>query len=83
MRSVYFKNISNDLSAAYCTIAAYNTGPGNLAKAITGGKKLTPAIKEINSLTPSELYKKLIKNLPYKESRVYLSTVTDRVKIYQ
>ena len=83
LRSVYFKNISNDLSAAYCTIAAYNTGPGNLAKAITGGKKLTPAIKEINSLTPSELYKKLIKNLPYKESRVYLSTVTDRVKIYQ
>jgi len=83
MRSVYFKNISNDLSAAYCTIAAYNTGPGNLAKAITGGEKLTPAIKEINSLTPSELYKKLIKNLPYKESRVYLSTVTDRVKIYQ
>ena len=83
MRSVYFKNISNDLSAAYCTIAAYNTGPGNLAKAITGGKKLTPAIKEINSLTPTELYKKLIQNLPYKESRVYLSTVTDRVKIYQ
>jgi membrane-bound lytic murein transglycosylase C len=83
MRSVYFKNIKNDQSAYYCTIAAYNTGPGNLAKAITGEKKLTPAINQINLLSPEKLYSKLINNLPYKESRNYLKTVNSRIKIYQ
>ena len=83
IRSVYFKNINNDLSAYYCTIAAYNTGPGNLARAITGEKKLTPAINQINQLSPKSLYRKLINNLPYKESRKYLKTVNNRIKIYQ
>ena len=80
IRSVYFKDIKNDLSATYCMIAAYNTGPGNLAKAFTGNKKLSPAIREINALSPNEVYLKLVNDLTHKESRSYLKKVTSRIK---
>lgn len=83
IRSVYFKDIKNDLSATYCMIAAYNTGPGNLAKAFTGNKKLSPAIREINALSPNEVYLKLVNDLTHKESRSYLKKVTSRIEYYK
>ena len=83
IRSVYFREIKNDISAYYCTIAAYNTGPGNVAKALTGEKKLKPAINQINKLPPDQLYRKLVNNLPYKESRKYLKTVDGRIEMYK
>ena len=83
VRHVYFKNVSNDKSAYYCTIAAYNTGAGNVARSFTGKTKLKPAIKAVNSKSPDGVYKHLKQKLPHKETRDYLVRVTDRISYYE
>ncbi|MDP8238449.1 MAG: murein transglycosylase domain-containing protein [Candidatus Hatepunaea meridiana] len=82
MRVSEFKNIKNSQNALYCMICAYNTGPGNVAKAITGERKLGPAVKIINTMTPDELYAKLVKDLPYEETRDYIKRIVDRAPNY-
>jgi membrane-bound lytic murein transglycosylase C len=79
----YFKGIKNPTSRLYCTIAAYNTGAGNVAKAFVGKRKLTPAIREINRMTPQQVYNKLIADLPYEETQNYLKRVTRRMPKYE
>jgi membrane-bound lytic murein transglycosylase C len=75
LRDRYFNKILDPLSKKYCMIAAYNTGPGNVAKTFTGSVRLQPAIDEINRLTPEQVKQKLINNLPYEETRLYLQKV--------
>ena len=83
LRHVYFKGVSNDESAYYCTIASYNTGAGNVARSFTGKTKLKPAVKTVNSKSSKDVYKHLKRNLPYKETRDYLVRVTDRISYYE
>ena len=83
VRHVYFKNVSNDESAYYCTIAAYNTGAGNVARSFTGKTKLRPAIEAVNSKNPVGVFKHLKRNLPHKETRDYIVRVTDRISYYE
>ena len=82
IRYVYFKDIIDDKSAYYCTISAYNTGPGNVAKTISGSSKLKQTSKIVNGKTPNEIYKILSRKLPYKETRNYLKKVTSRINDY-
>ena len=79
----YLKGIKNKQSRLYCTIAAYNTGAGNVAKAFTGNRRLKNAISKINALSPQQVYDHLIENLPYEETRKYLSKVNKRLAKYQ
>ena len=83
IRYAYFKNIQNDKSAYYCTISAYNTGPGNVAKAITGTTKLRPTTQKVNTMDPDQVYKTLKTNLPYEETRNYLDKVINRIEYYR
>lgn len=82
MRITEFKNVENSQSALYCIICAYNTGPGNVAKAITGKRKLKPAIEKINAMTPEELYDRLVHHLPYEETRNYIQKIVERTPNY-
>ncbi len=82
IRYVYFKKIKNDQAAYYCTVCAYNTGAGNVARAITGTKKLGTTAKTVNAHNSKWVYKKLIKNLPYKETKDYLERVNKREQMY-
>ncbi len=79
----YFKGVRDPESRLYCAIAAYNTGPGNVARAFTGTTKLKKAIRIINSLTPREVYNTLIRRLPYRETREYLKKVSSRIALYR
>jgi len=95
----YMKNIKNPISRLYCTIAAYNTGVGNVACAFNSHKKdlngkticsrkegdynIVKASKIINKLSPSQVYTHLIKNLRYDEAKNYLKKVSNRIIIYQ
>jgi len=79
----YFSGIKNPESRLYCTIAAYNTGVGNVAKAFVGVRRLKPAFKVINSLTPEHVYARLLKKLPYPETRHYISRVRNRMPKYE
>jgi len=78
----YLKKIKNPQSRMFCTIAAYNTGAGNIAKAFIGSTNIGRAAKTINKKTPDEVYKTLMRKLPYNETKKYLKKVTDRVSAY-
>lgn len=71
----YLRSITDEQSRLYCTIAAYNTGAGNVAKAFTGKTSIGAAASLINALSAEEVYEHLIENLPYDETRNYLRKV--------
>jgi len=71
----YLRAITDDQSRLYCTIAAYNTGAGNVARAFTGGTSVSSAAAKINTLSPEAVYEHLLANLPYVETRNYLEKV--------
>ncbi len=79
----YFKNIKDPQSRLYCTIAAYNTGAGNVARAFTGNTNVNRAALLINKMNSKEVYKRLLTHLPYDETKHYLKNVTKRVAQYQ
>ncbi len=78
----YLRKIKNPQSRLYCTIAAYNTGAGNIAYAFTKHYNMTQAAPLINRLTPQEVYTKLQKDLRYDEPKTYLKNVRKRMKLY-
>ena len=82
IRHTYFKSIKDNEKAYLCAIPAYNTGIGNVAKALTGDTKLKAASKKANSMSPNQLYNKLHKDLKYKEARDYLERVWTRKDKY-
>jgi len=79
----YLKGIENLESRLYCAISAYNTGPGNVAKAFTNGRNVAEAVKLINQMSPKDVYATLRKKLPYEETREYLKKVSERVLAYK
>jgi membrane-bound lytic murein transglycosylase C len=80
----WLKNIQNIPAREYCSISAYNTGPGNLARAFTGSRsKLAEAQKRANAMRPDEIFDHLRSNLPYEETRDYLLRVSAARKHYQ
>ena len=79
----YLKYIKNPTSRLYCTIAAYNTGAGNVARAFVGTNSTYRAAEVINRLSPDEVYAKLLKDLRYEEPKRYLLKVTKRMRIYK
>lgn len=78
IKTNYLKHIQNPISKEYCTIAAYNTGSGNVLR--TFSKNRTRAVNIINSMKPGEVYDTLIRKLPYKETRRYLTKVLKHKK---
>ncbi len=79
----YFKKVQDIESRHYCAISAYNTGAGNVCRALTGGTKLKPAIQRINTMDPDDLLVTLKKDLPYEETRLYIAKILDRMKYYE
>jgi membrane-bound lytic murein transglycosylase C len=79
----YLKDIKDPNNRLQCTIAAYNTGTGNVAKAFTGNSNIKQAAKIINRLNSVQVYKRMMKKLPYKETRKYLFKVNRNLKFYK
>jgi membrane-bound lytic murein transglycosylase C len=79
----YFKKVKNPESRLLCAISAYNTGPGNVARAFTGHRNLSKAIPTINSMTSEQVYDRLRSHLPYQETRDYVQRVSRRIGAYQ
>lgn len=77
------RNIANPVAREYCAIAAYNTGAGNVLKTFGGSSKNPrPALDQINSLRPDQVYETLRTRLPYEETRGYIVKVVDAKKHY-
>ena len=83
LKNKYFKAISNIQKVTYAITCAYNTGAGNVSVALTGSKDLQKSIALMNKLSSDELYRRLITNLPYQETRDYLKLVVSRIGDYE
>lgn len=76
----YLAKIRHPKSKEYCSIAAYNTGSGNVLKAFDNDRQ--QAVVKINALKPDQVYRHLRKNLKYQEARHYLEKVTQKKQAY-
>ncbi len=79
----YFRRVTNPANQMLCSIAAYNTGAGNVCKAFGAGTSLSRAAPIINSMEPAEVYARLRRDLPYEETRNYVKKVNDRMPMYR
>ncbi len=78
-----FKDVENDKSRLYLTIAAYNSGAGNVSRAFIDSTKVQNAIETINTMQPQMVYDKMLKDLPYNETKRYLEKVTAKLEAYE
>lgn len=62
-------------SREYCAIAAYNIGTGGMLR--TFGKSHDEAFAAINSLTPDEVLRTLLKKLSSRETKAFLAKVLE------
>ena len=84
LKNNYFSPVDDEIKQRYCTIAAYNTGPKNVAYAFTRDKSVDRAATVINSMeNPQTVYDHLLNNLPYRETKRYLAEVTEKMKLYK
>lgn len=74
----YLHAIENPQSRRYATIAAYNTGAGNVARAFGGTTHVAIAAQAINGMSPDEVLRHLQEQLPYDETRQYVTNVVAR-----
>jgi len=89
----YLAGIKNPVSRQWATIAAYNTGAGNVFRTFAGKYRKSrfgnhrkwklAAYAEINKMSSDEVYAFLRKRLPYRETRKYMKKVSSRMKKYQ
>lgn len=79
----YLKKISDEEKNDMCAICAYNTGAGNVARAINGTTNINKASKVINTKSNRWLKNKLLHDLPYAETKNYLRKVTERREMYK
>ena len=78
-----FRKVEDDLTRKYLVVAAYNTGAGNVSRAFEGRRKLRATVDRVNRMTPDDVYHKLVRDLPYEETRNYIQKVMKREAIYQ
>jgi membrane-bound lytic murein transglycosylase C len=79
----YFAGVKDETSAYLMTVAAYNTGAGNVARALTGKTSLKLAAEKANQMSAQEVYTALRRNLPYAETQAYVQHVFSRSKLYR
>ncbi|MFI3301722.1 MAG: murein transglycosylase domain-containing protein [Rikenellaceae bacterium] len=76
LESRYFHNVTDAACRELCMIAAYNTGAGNVSRALAGHTNISKTIPKINSMTYPQLFTYLERNLPHAETRAYIGKVT-------
>jgi len=74
----YLSEIADPLSREYCSIAGYNTGPGNVLRTFHPDRDR--ALHQINRLAPLEVFTTMRRKLPYQETRDYLAKVLEAQK---
>lgn len=73
-----FSKVTDAECRRLCVIASYNTGAGNVSRAFTGKTNVNSAIKIINTMSYSQLYNHLVRNLNSSEARNYVKKVSER-----
>lgn len=82
LMSTTFKKVEDARCRTLCVIAAYNTGAGNVSRAINGTTNISKAIPTINSMSYDQLYEYLKSSLPHDETKDYIQKVTAKMEKY-
>lgn len=77
-----FPAVAEKINRMLCTIAAYNTGSGNVARAFNGTLSVKSVVGRINSMDNGQLYNYLKTHLHHPEARGYVQGVTAKMKKY-
>ena len=78
----YYTGVTNKDSQTLCVIASYNTGAGNVARALRGDTKIGKAIPQINEMSYNQLFKYFEKHL-MPETQNYIRKVTERMNNFK
>ena len=71
--------VTDPNSQDLCVIASYNTGAGNVSRALRGDTNISKAIPQINAMSYEELFRYFEKKL-LPETQSYIRKVTERMK---
>ena len=82
LRKRYFKDVNSVDKQNLCVIASYNTGAGNVARALRGDTKIGKAIPQINEMSYDNLFKYFEKSL-MPETQNYIRKVTERMNNFK
>ena len=82
LMSTTFKKVEDDRCRMLCAIAAYNTGAGNVSRAINGTTNISKAIPTINTMSYDQLFDYLKQYLPHAETKDYIQKVTSKMEKY-
>lgn len=82
LRKRYYTKVEDPDSRDLCVIASYNTGAGNVARALRGDTKISKAIPQINEMSYEELFKYFEKKL-LPETQNYIRKVTERMNDFR
>lgn len=82
LKKRYYTKVEDSDSQDLCVIASYNTGAGNVARALRGDTKISKAIPQINAMSYEELFKYFERNL-LPETQNYIRKVTERMKAFK
>lgn len=82
LKKRYYTNVENTDSRDLCVIASYNTGAGNVARALRGDTNIKKAIPQINEMSYEELFKYFEKKL-LPETQNYIRKVTERMNDFR
>ncbi|MWP62274.1 membrane-bound lytic murein transglycosylase MltC [Gilliamella sp. Pas-s25] len=74
LKTKYLAGISNPISLRYAVITSYNGGVGSVLRTFSNNRN--EAINIINSMTPQQVYRKLVTSHVSQESRNYLIKVS-------
>ncbi len=78
LKKRYYSDVINPKSRDLCVIASYNTGAGNVSRALRGDTKISKAIPQINAMSYEELFRYFeVRLLP--ETQNYIRKVTERM----
>lgn len=77
----YYTKVTDPDSRDLCVIASYNTGAGNVARALRGDTKISKAIPQINEMSYEELFK-YFENKLLPETQNYIRKVTERMNSF-
>lgn len=78
LKKRYYTNVTDPNSRDLCVIASYNTGAGNVARALRGDTKISKAIPQINEMSYEELFR-YFENKLLPETQNYIRKVTERM----
>lgn len=78
LKKRYYTKVENPKNQDLCVIASYNTGAGNVARALRGDTKISKAIPQINAMSYEELFRYFEKKL-LPETQNYIRKVTERM----